>query len=675
MHSEAAVMPESTDDQPSSAEAVASSELHPVIVVGAGPVGLRCVEELLRYELKRPIWLFGEERWDPYNRVRLSSLLAGDIRLSDINMSLPAEAMSKVVQIKQCQVVAIDPDTRTIRDQHGRIHAYHKLVLAVGSKAFIPNVPGVNLSGVYSLRSLSDTEALLARRARVRRLVVIGGGLLGLEAAKAMARDGTEVEVVQQASHVMNRQLDSRGGERVSDYLRLLGIRVRVGSGLAEICGDHQVTSIRLRDGTEIPCDSVLLATGITPNIEMARSAWIKVGRGIRVNDVMQTSQSDIYAIGECAEHQGHVYGLVAPGLEQAAVAAAHIYGEEAVYRGSMMASQLKVAGIPVTSIGPWEKLEGQPRVRALVYSDQQHYRKIIVREGRLEAAMAVGDWPEKNRLQEAVTTRRYLWPWQRFAFLRKGLLWGDAEESRVSQWPADALVCQCMAVSRGKLSAAIEEGASTTDQLAACTGASTVCGSCKPLLAEMVGSPAGIEPIKAKGSHLGWGIAAMLLALFLSFYPAFGVRNSVQEVWPLDILWRDGLFKQISGFTLLGLLVIGLALSLRKRVRFFSTGRGAIGGFDYWRLAHVILGGLALAALVIHTGLAIGYNLNQWLMLDFLAAAALGALTTYVIALQHRIGRKPGKRLREWMYWLHVVVIWPLPVLLGFHILSVYYF
>ncbi|WP_026180329.1 FAD-dependent oxidoreductase [Hahella ganghwensis] len=674
MHSDIAAMPESVAHVERS-ELLSESDLAPVIVVGAGPSGLRCVEELLRHQLKRPVWLFGEERWEPYNRVRLSSLLAGDIRLSDIDLRLSARSMSRVVHVSQCRVVAIDPALRQITDQYGRRHSYHKLVLALGSSAYIPSVPGVQLKGVYSLRSLSDTEALLARRARVRKLLVIGGGLLGLEAAKAMARDGTEVEVIQQASHVMNRQLDQRGGERVSDYLRLLGIRVRLGSGLAEIRGDTEVSSILLRNGTEIPCDSVLLAAGIVPNVELARSAWIKVGRGIRVDDAMLTSDPDIYAVGECAEHNGHVYGLVAPGLEQAAVAAAHICDEGALYRGSMMASQLKVAGLAVTSIGSWEQLEGQTRVNELVFSDQQHYRKIIMRDGRLLAVIAVGEWQEKNRLLEAVTTQRYLWPWQRLAFRRTGLLWKQEESRQVSEWPADALVCQCMAVPRGTLSSTIDGGATTIEALAACTGASTVCGSCKPLLAELIGAPRKADPIKAGPSHTAWGIAALILTTLLTVAPAIGVKDSVQNLWPPDFLWRDSLYKQISGFTLLGLVLVGLALSLRKRVRFFSVGKGARGAFDYWRLAHVILGVLALFALLIHTGIALGHNLNRWLMMDFLAAAALGALTTYVIAWQHRMGRQLGERVRAWMYWLHIVVLWPLPVLLGLHILSVYYF
>ncbi len=642
----------------------------PVIVVGAGPVGLRCVEELLRQNLQRPIWIFGEERWDPYNRVKLSSLLAGEVNLQDINMSLPAQALSQVVQIRECQVTTLDPAAKTIFDQFGRCHRYHKLVLALGSSAYIPNIQGTELSGVYSLRSLNDIEALMARRARVRRLVVVGGGLLGLEAAKAMARDGTQVEVVQQAGHVMNRQLDQQGGERVSDYLRLLGIRISTGSGLAEILGENQVTGIRLRDGREIPCDSVILATGIVPNIDLARTAWIKVGRGIRVNDSMQTSNADIYAAGECAEHNGQVYGLVGPGLEQAAIVAAHIGGAEATYRGSIQASQLKVAGLPVTSLGEWESLTGKPRIQTWVFKDFRHYRRIYLRDGRVEAAMAVGEWPEKNRLQEAVTTHRYLWPWQRLQFWRTGRIWGDGESANVAQWPADALVCQCMAVSRGKLTEAMDSGSKTVDMLASCTKASTVCGSCKPLLAELVGGSAQAEPIKAKTSHWVWAALALLFTTTVFFYPSLGIKASVQEVWPPDFLWRDGLFKQISGFTLLGLVIFGLLVSLRKRVRKLTWG-----GFDYWRLAHIVLGVLALVTLVVHTGMALGQNLNHWLMLDFLLAAGLGALATVVIAWQHRMSRQPGKHLRDFLYWSHVVILWPLPVLLGFHILSVYYF
>jgi nitrite reductase (NADH) large subunit len=283
--------------------------------------------------------------------------------------------------------------------------------------------------------------------------------------------------------------------------------------------------------------------------------------------------------------------------------------------------------------------------------------------------AIAYGDWPEINRAQEAVQRTRYLWPWQQRRFLKTGRLWPEQSAADVADWPAGAVVCQCTNVTRGTLSQAIQAGHGSVEALCAHTGASSVCGSCKPLLAELTGAP---EVAAEPGSRtLLWtAVVTLLAALAFLLSPAIPFPDSVQVPLRWDLLWRDSLLKQVSGFTLLGIGVLVSIISLRKRLPRFSFGR-----FASWRLVHVLLGTLAVITLIGHTGLRLGYNLNLLLMLNFLALLLAGSVASGVIGLQRVLPRGRARRTRELSLWLHILLLWPLPALLGFHILKTYWY
>lgn len=646
---------------------------HPIIVVGTGPVGIACAQRLLNRDPTCPIILYGDEPWGPYDRVRLTSLLAGETGVEQLANPLQTTRAAKVVSHFNCPVTEIDRAGQRVRDQLGRWQHYSRLVLAVGSSAAIPQVPGVTLTGVYKLRDLKDVEGLIARRARSRWTVVLGGGLLGLEAARAMQRSHTQVTVVHRGPRLLNRQLDDGGAALLLEAVTALGIEVELNCSLRAVSGSRGVEAVTLSDGRELGCDTVIIATGIRPNVELARQAGISVGQGIRVNDAMQTSDPYIYAIGECAEHREQVHGLVAPGLEQARVAAEHLAGGETHYTGSIQATSLKVVNTNTFSIGRVGENEDPRLDRSDAYCDPQRglYRKVVTRRGRAVGAVALGAWGELGRVREAVTHGRHLWPHQRWRLRRRGRLWPESSAVSVRQWPANATVCNCRAVNRGTLSRAMDSGAQTLEALMRQTGASTVCGSCRPLLEELVAG-AGAQPKPAgpiSRPLLLASLATLILApLFLLLSP-LAFTDTVTNGFTLDRLWTDGLYKQISGFTLVGLSVLGMALSLRKRTRI------SLGAFRHWRLAHVLLGSSALALLILHTGLSLGHNLNRALMLNFLALALLGALAGGVIALERKMNALWGGRLRRWWSWSHILVLWPLPALLGFHILAVYYY
>jgi len=643
----------------------------PVVVVGTGPTGIRFVEQLLQRKPDTPIVLYGNEPWEPYNRVRLAGLLTGEVDFAGIQNPLRLPPQHRVVQRHNCEIVAIDRQRRLVLDRHGNRQPYSHLVLATGSRPHVPNMEGTGKTGVFTFRNLDDAQRLIARRARSRHAVVLGGGLLGLEAARGLQKHHTAVTVIEHAGRLMAQQLDDEAAELLREHLLALGIQVTLGDSVKRVLGDTHITGVELLSKRSIACDTLVIATGIRPNLGLARDAGIAVGRGIRVNDHMQSSDERVYAIGECAEHRGYIYGLVAPGLEQAGVAAHHVAGGTAGYTGSQVATRLKVIGVKVFSAGRTGEHEVIRQLKTLSWRsfDNRHYRKLLLQGNRLAGAIACGDWEESSRVQESVQRTRYIWPWQQRRFVRNGLLWPVQTAVHVADWPAGAVVCQCTGTTRGTLGAALQAGHRTPGALGACTGAGTVCGSCKPLLAELAGDQP-LAPERGSRTLVWTGTAALLALLAMLLAPALPLVDSVQHSLRWDLLWRDGLLKQISGFSLLALAVAVSLISLPKRV-----SRARLGGFAVWRLVHVLLGTLAVATLVAHTGLRLGHHLNLYLMLCFTGLLLAGAVAGGVIGRQHALPRALVRRVRGWSLWTHILLLWPLPALLGFHILKTYWF
>ena len=644
----------------------------PIVIVGTGPVGVRTVQELMRTNPGQEIVIYGDEPWEPYNRVRLTQMLAGHSTWADVFKSLTLPDVPNLEKRYNCPIVEIDRHARIVTDSLGYRQRYSKLVMAVGSRPHVPNISGVSLDGVFTFRNMSDVQGLLARRVRSRQTLVIGGGLLGIEAAKALQRSHIAVSIIEHGGRLMERQLDEHASEMICEHLTRLGIKSYLSDSVKEITGDRLVEGVRLRSGVELPFDTVVIATGIVPNTKLARDIGISVGRGIRVNDQLQTSDNNIYAVGECTEHRGQVYGLVAPGLEQASVAAHAMLGKKASYKGSISAANLKVVGKKVFSIGRVTEETITNIDHVIEYDDVESgkYRKLVLRQHKLVGAIAIGEWDEVSRVQEGVTFRRRLWPWQIIRFKRTGKLWPAQISDDVRQWPAMAAVCNCTGVTRGALSAAIAGGCQTVEALVECTGASSVCGSCKPKLAQLVGASA--EPVADKGRSALFAVSFLGLigTLLIFLLNPIAFPSTVQIDWHLSELWSDGFYKQVTGFTLLGLSVVAMLLSLRKRVRKIS-----IMAFGYWRVMHAVLGVLTLFVLLLHTGLSMGENLNFMLMLCFVGLALVGAFAAAITAYETGKASLVLGRWRRCTTWAHIFLFWPLPMLLGFHILKSYYF
>ncbi|MFO1103396.1 MAG: FAD-dependent oxidoreductase [Methylocystis sp.] len=364
-----------------------------LVVIGAGMAATRFVEELINRAPDRyDILVIGEEPRLAYNRVLLSSVLAGDLSVDDIELK-PRQwwQAAGVAALSGRKAVRIDAAARRVMLDDGSSVDYSKVLLATGSHAVRLPIDGANLPGVHIFRDVQDVEALSRLEGRGARTVVIGGGLLGLEAAYGLARRGVDVTLVHVMDRLMERQLDAAGADILRRLVEEKGVRVLLNANTARITGSGRVEGIEFADGRTLPADAVIFAVGIRPNADLARQTGLNVGRGVIVDDGLKTSEAEIFAIGECAEHRGVCYGLVEPAYEQGRVLAMRLAGEDASYCGSVVSTNLKVSGVRVFSAGDYL---GEDNARRIVCKDPRMgiYRKLVERDDRLAGAILIGD-------------------------------------------------------------------------------------------------------------------------------------------------------------------------------------------------------------------------------------------------------------------------------------------
>jgi nitrite reductase (NADH) large subunit len=457
-----------------------------LVVVGNGMAGVACVEQILKHSPKFAITIFGDETHVNYNRILLSSVLAGEQSPDDIILNPIEWYQRHDIDLRLgTRVLDVDSLNKTVTSDEGRTTSFDVLLLATGSSAWMPPISGLDKDGVFVFRTLDDTRGLLARAAPGVRAVVIGGGLLGLEAARGLQVQGCDVTVVHLMDRLMERQLDPAGGAYLQEKIAQLGVQVLVSRSTKALLGGAGVDRVEFTDGTTIRADLVVIAAGIRPNVELGRRAGLAVNRGILVNDYMETSHPDIFAVGECVEHNGVCYGLVAPLLEQAKVLAATITGNKgATYVGSIQAAKLKIMGVEVFSAGAWEDAPGAAPVR---FEDPALgvYKKLVLRDGRLSGVILVGETSDSHRYMQWLRTGADL-----TAERRHLLFPPPASDSGVdvAEMPDSATVCGCVGVTKGSIIEAIHhQGVNTLSQLKEATRASTGCGSCTGLCQELL--------------------------------------------------------------------------------------------------------------------------------------------------------------------------------------------
>jgi nitrite reductase (NADH) large subunit len=380
----------------------------PLVIVGNGMAAARLVDELAKTALGRyAIAVIGDEPRLAYNRVLLSSVLAGETASHDIELRPATWWRDRGVTLKYgCVATGVDVGRRELRIAGEESICFSKLVLATGSTPLRLNVPGAELAGVHTFRDSRDVDLLLTLAAQKKRVVVVGGGLLGLEAAYGLAKAGAPVTLVHLMDRLMERQLDAPAAELLKSLVERKGIEILLNANTARIHGATGVEGVELTDGRRIDADAVIFAAGIRPNVALAKDAGICVNRGIVVDDHLQSGAGDVFAIGECAEHRGICYGLVEPAYEQARVLAQHLAGGAASYGGSVVATNLKVSGVSVFSAGDFMGADGS---EAIVLKDIRRgtYKKLVIAAGRLTGAVLVGDVADALWYLELIRDRK----------------------------------------------------------------------------------------------------------------------------------------------------------------------------------------------------------------------------------------------------------------------------
>jgi nitrite reductase (NADH) large subunit len=464
-----------------------------LVLVGNGMAGARLLEELQeRAPGKYEVTVFGAEPHPTYNRIMLSPVLAGEKRFDEIVTHDRAWYSGNGFHLKTgMPIIAIDRDKREVVAADRTRTSYDKLVIATGSHPVIIPVPGKELPGVITFRDAADVDAMLSAAGSGRSAVVIGGGLLGLEAANGLLARGMTITVVHLMATVMERQLDDAAGYLLRRELERRGLAVITNANTECIFGDGKVEGVRLKDGHEIPADLVVMAVGIRPNGDLAKAAALTVNRGIVVDDGMFTSDPAILAVGECVEHRGQSYGLVAPLFEMAKVAAGQLAGvNAAAYQGSVTSTKLKVTGVDVFSAGIFAD---DKEAEDIVFRDAARgvYKRIILKENRVIGAVLYGDTGDGARLfqllrnGEDVSTERdtlIFGP----AFAAGGVAPDPLEA--VAALSDEAEICGCNGVCKGKITSAIQsKGLQSLEEVRAHTKASASCGSCTGLVEKLL--------------------------------------------------------------------------------------------------------------------------------------------------------------------------------------------
>jgi nitrite reductase (NADH) large subunit len=668
-----------------------------LVVIGNGMVSERFCERAVELGLheSRRIIVFGEEPVPAYNRVELTRVLGG-LDAASLTLKPMAWYSERDIELRIGErVLTIDRERRRLLTEHGCEQPYDDLVLATGSYASTPVIPGTNNPGVLSYRTAEDARRIGARaRALAReraRVVVVGSGLLGIEAGQAIAELGCPVTFVEAAPQVLPRQLDPGTAAMAAELLLEAGFDLCLGQTIERIVlmsevrrphlaqpTDAEVPDTRLRVGlsrgglmSSIDCGMVVLAAGIKPRDELARQSGIRCPApgGIEVDDTLKSSDPNVFAIGECARHAGRAPGQIAPGYAMADVLAERLAGRDVRFTSTQPNTRLTLVDRPVLVVG--EGRGSDAPAEALIHREPsgRAYRRLIVHEGHLVGMTAIGAGPDLAPLEEAVALRRKLERSDRRRLERGVNPWLTRRQS-LAVWPDSAIVCDCTGVTAGALRRACAEGFTTREQLSARTGAGSVCGSCQPRLLAFVRDGAESSRVHAV---LGLSALAALLAVALALRVGpIPLSATLQQQAPFELLWRDPLVRQLTGAGLVVLCALSaLWLPLRRRA---ARRRGAA-AFSGARGVHAALGFISLIAMGVHTGLRWGRGLDLALTLSLAGMIVIGATTALVMTDDRWLSGPRGTALRRLGTRLHVWIAWPLPVLIALHVLKHYYF
>lgn len=462
-----------------------------LLVIGNGMAPGRMLERLFEVAPgKYDVTIFNAEPRVNYDRIMLSPVLSGEKTYEQIVIHGDGWYIKNGITLhKGTRVTGIDRVAKTITTDNGLIEGYDKLVIATGSVPFIIPVPGNNLPGVLTYRDLDDVDAMILAAKSRGRAVVIGGGLLGLEAAAGLAEQGMDVTVVHLMPTLMERQLDPNAGYLLKRAIEQRGITVLTGANTKAITGNGKVEAVELDNGAVIPADLVVMAVGIKPNGLLAKEAGLTVNRGIVVDDQMRTSDQDIFAVGECVEHRGMTYGLVAPLYEMAGVLAKTLAGEPAAYQGSVTATKLKVTGIDLFSAGDFAEAKDREEI-VLRDASRGVYKRLVLKDSRIIGTVLYGDTGDGSWFFQLLREGKDISEMRETLIFGQGYAGGAPLDptAAVAALSDDAEICGCNGVCKGKIVAAIQDnGLSSLEEVRAVTKASASCGSCTGLVEKLI--------------------------------------------------------------------------------------------------------------------------------------------------------------------------------------------
>ncbi|OME70423.1 nitrite reductase large subunit [Paenibacillus odorifer] len=461
-----------------------------LVLVGNGMAGIGTIEQILKLGGAYDITVFGSEPHPNYNRIMLSYVLEGSKTLNDIILNdWNWYEDNNITLHTGTTVTRIDEGSKQVVTDSGMIVPYDKVIIATGSNSFILPVPGSDKEGVVGFRDISDCDAMLAAAKQYSKAAVIGGGLLGLEAAKGLVNLGMDVTVVHLMEDLMERQLDRNASSMLQAELERQGVKFAMGKQTVELSGEQRVSGLRFSDGSTLAADFVVMAVGIKSNVTLAKDSGISVNRGIVVDDYLQTSMQNVYSIGECAEHRGMCYGLVAPLFEQGMVLAKHLCGSDTKpYEGSIVSTKLKISGVDVFSAG--EFLDSTEHT-VISSKDEwkKTYKKILLKNNVIVGAVLFGDVTESANLQKLVKQGAVMTDEIYTEVMGTGCCGGGAKKSTSVEAMADEeIVCGCNGVTKKAIVDAVtEHGFTTVDEIKACTGATRSCGGCKPVVEQIL--------------------------------------------------------------------------------------------------------------------------------------------------------------------------------------------
>jgi nitrite reductase (NADH) large subunit len=463
-----------------------------LVVIGNGMAGARLLEDVLACDPDRfDITVFGDEPYGNYNRILLSNVLNGSQDAKEIFLNPLAWYEEHGITLHAGKrVTRVDRDARIVHAADLAM-PYDHLVFATGSKPFVPNVPGTTLHGVFVFRTLDDCRHIADYAKQCKSAVVIGGGLLGLEAAKGLMTHNVAVTIIEMAPWLMSVQLDEAGGWVLGETIEKLGITVRTATVTKEIVGHTHVTAVKFADGTEIAADMVVISAGIRPNVELALESGIRCDRAIVVDDQLRTNDSAVFGVGECVQHNGMVYGLVAPLWEQTKALAKVLTAtdETATYTGSRIATRLKVMGVELASMGRIADLKPTDEVVQFAEPARRVYWKAIVRDGKLNAACLLGDLGPADDLMRLFLNGGLVPERRLELFFAAG---SAKKEMSLVDLPDSHQICDCNGVNKSTIITAIRNGKCTLPAVGRATRAGTGCGSCKKLVKGLIEAVAG---------------------------------------------------------------------------------------------------------------------------------------------------------------------------------------